>query len=126
MNRLKVCPALLFLAVAGAARAAEPPPAEVVPLFRHRDDSAQPAQWGVGPIDSRDPWPLALAHFTIPVESTDTTRAGRARVSTVVTWGTSQVYSATGETVDAETILARVQGRFGILDRWEIAGELPF
>lgn len=121
---------VLLLAVAAllapAATRAEEEPRPVVPLFGEADEGAAGTAWGLGPIDSGDPYPLALARFMIPIDSPETARAGRVRLrGPNVTWASTQVVREDA-VVDAEVLLASVRVDLGLADRWEVSLSLPF
>ena len=117
-----------MLPVCGEASGERGP--SVVPLFGEPDTEGDPSEWGLGPADARDPFPLALLHFSFPVETPETTPAGRfRRLGTEVVWAnTSSVSTRPGSeyVVDAEVVTARARLRFGLTDRVEIGLDVPF
>lgn len=116
-----------FAVLSLGAGAEEPPaPRPVVPLFGEADPGAAAIAWGLGPIDAGDPYPLALAHFMIPIDTPETAAAGHVRVrGPHFTWANTQVLRDK-EQFDAEVLLGSVRVDLGLTDRWEISAQLPF
>ncbi len=105
---------------------AEPRPRPIRPLFDKPDDRHALPQWGTGPMDVRDPYPLALAHFTIPFESPATPPAGSVELrGPEFVWANTQIIEEAG-VVDAETVTGYLRCGLGLTDRWEIALEIPY
>ncbi|MBI2922031.1 MAG: DUF3187 family protein [Planctomycetes bacterium] len=101
----------------------------VVPFFGDQPDPAKVRQWGLGPADPRDPWPLALLHSTIPVETPETTPRGEfRRIGTQFVWANSSFIGfrpGREFVIDAEVMQLQLQARYGITDDFEAGLELP-
>lgn len=125
LKQLRSVAALAILA-AGAGAEEPPAPRPVVPLFGEADEGAAAIAWGLGPIDAGDPYPLALAHFMIPIDTPETAPAGHVRIrGPHFTWANTQVLRVE-ETFDVEVLLSSVRVDLGLTDRWEISAQLPF
>src|SRR5687768_15629987 len=108
---------LLLALAAGAEEGAGMPP--VVPILGSDLKADGFPQWGVGPLDPRDPFPLALLHFTIPVHDPSTLARNTFSASFDTTWANTNAVSSEF-VVDAEVIASRLSLAYGVTNHLQV------
>lgn len=114
---------LLLVLGAGTARAEEPKPkAKPEPV----GPAEEPAQWGRGPLEVRDPYLLALSRLSPWARSPEVLPHLGVEVGLRGMWANSYGFEPGRFVVDGEVRQLIAAVRVGLLDRVELGLDLPY
>lgn len=114
--------AVWVLALACAAGAAADEPKATDPVT----PTEEPAQWGRGPLEVRDPYLLALSRLSPWARSPEVLPHLGVEVGLRGVWANSYGIAANRFVVDGEVRQLIAAVRFGLLDRVELGLDLPY